>query len=300
MTRAPILILAFRRPEELKRLLSIVRDEVDQKLYLFCDGIPLDSDVRVKSEIEEVHEIVRTEAKHNPLTNILISEIHLGCYRGVYSGVSWFFQNEDKGIILEDDLILNVDILPIIWQYLEKFERDLKIGSISLYRSREYGTSDNLSNLLTLSPFPSSWGWASWKSRWLRFEHHFKCPVLEPKLALNFFKHGGIGGFRRWELTRRRLESEELDSWAYRWMFTHWVKGWNSIILPSNQIENRGFDSRATHTYTGESNTITTELNVRSHLWNKKEISREVKKEVLQNIYGVRRSLNSISIRAKR
>ncbi|NBR95656.1 MAG: hypothetical protein EBT55_05070 [Proteobacteria bacterium] len=70
------------------------------------------------------------------------------------------------------------------------------------------------------SKFPSSWGWATWKDRWLQLERNFGAPS---KLSLfkTGFKNGGFSGIYHWMAIMTRLETGDLDSWAYRWLLTH-------------------------------------------------------------------------------
>ena len=44
-----------------------------------------------------------------------------GCMKGVSSAINWFFDNEDEGIILEDDCVPHPDFFPFC-TFLRPFE----------------------------------------------------------------------------------------------------------------------------------------------------------------------------------
>lgn len=43
----------------------------------------------------------------------LFQKENLGCCVGVYSAINWLFDNEDKGIIIEDDCVLRDSFYPL-------------------------------------------------------------------------------------------------------------------------------------------------------------------------------------------
>lgn len=80
----------------------------------------------------------------------------------------------------------------------------------------------------------------------MQFEHNVQ------KLSnFEMIKHGGLRGYKRWRNVKGRIMDGELDSWAYRWLFTHWIKGWRTLRpYGPGFIINSGFDQLATHTST--------------------------------------------------
>jgi hypothetical protein len=102
----------------------------------------------------------------------------------------------------------------------------------------------------------------------------------------HYFNNGGLNGVRRWSSVSRNLSSGDLDSWAYRWLFTHWLKGWSTLVLPINQIENLGFDDLATHTKSGLSQKIEVGK-LDYYQMGIADVDKFQKQVILKNTYGV-------------
>lgn len=281
----PILVTAYNRPDQLSRLLDELKSFGMNNLFIFVDGAASDTDKDDYATIMQVQLLVRDFASRHQETKYLLSDRHLGCYLGMKTAIDWFYSLNEFGIVLEDDLSVTREGLEFCCYLLMKYRNDLRIGSISLYRAPGYDTRFS-GHTLTLSPFPSSWGWATWSERWKAF-----ATDIEP-LKLNLFKlpafsHGGIFGIRRWNQVLEDLKSNSLDSWAYRWLFTHWLMGWESIIVPSNQVQNFGFDERATHTKSGHSRTINHSLSMEAVEWPLRKIYLKQKISVMSEVYNV-------------
>jgi hypothetical protein len=247
-SECPILVIGRNRPNHLANLLSSIPVESYKKLYIFLDG-PIIRDKKASAEIVKLYETqeIANEFRLSHGVQLRIMDRQLGCQRGVQEALNWFFSREDYGLILEDDLIVHQDAITVASHYLSAMKNVKEVGSISLYRTIDSNSplSPNLSN------FPSSWGWATWKDRWDLYDSNSHIKILfRPKIL---FSHGGLKGFRRWGRTIFRLQHKKLDSWAYRWLFTFWLNGLKTLIVPVNMIENRGFDDLATHTKKGKS-----------------------------------------------
>ena len=76
------------------------------------------------------------------------------------------------------------------------------------------------------------------------------------------------------------------------------MRGWDSVIVPTNQIENFGFGKYATHTLTGKSENISDLPEDSSH-WNIAPIEKETKEQLLKEIYGISRFTQSVLSKIK-
>lgn len=241
----PILVLAYNRPDFLRNLLVKLKIVGIDKLYISIDGPKL-NDSTDKQLVSECISIAEEARSWTDLT-LQVSEFNLGCYIGVSSAIDWFFAFEESGIILEDDLSFNVNLLRYLSVGLEIFESQKWIGSVCGYNQWNFQDSKIISGDMFTSKFPSSWGWATWKDRWLQLERNFGAPS---KLSLfkTGFKNGGFSGIYHWMAIMTRLETGDLDSWAYRWLLTHFKHSWKAVLPPVNLVLNVGFREDATHT----------------------------------------------------
>ena len=99
----PILLLLFNRPIETKILFDRLRLLKPSKIYINQDG-PRINFLKDKILCQEVKKLIK-DIDWQCDIKTKFSEINLGCRTSVSSAISWFFQNEEEGIILEDDCI---------------------------------------------------------------------------------------------------------------------------------------------------------------------------------------------------
>jgi len=240
---APILVLAYNRPEKTRAILEKLKFFGIRNCFVSVDGPKLNNSedkVRVENTINIIEDL---STQMEILLNF--STTNLGCYEGVVSGIDWFFTQVPSGIILEDDLDFDFHLLVFLSEQLVKHRSNLNIGSISGFRDERF--PDNGKSLQLCTCFPSSWGWATWSDRWSYLEREinffFSC-----KLGFALLFDGMLPTFFHWKGVQRRLKMRELDSWAYRWLFTHLVRHWKSVVPSNNLVTNVGFGSDATHT----------------------------------------------------
>ena len=289
-----MLITAYCRPKEFKHLIDDALGFASN-LYLFLDNSSGKESTETQRDIYECGEIAKMVAEEYPNVFVSRTSKNLGCYKAVTCALDWFFQHEDAGLILEDDLVVGSEIGSLAENLLSIQRNNFRIGSISFYRNYMYDLQVETKGKFVLSPFFSSWGWATWSDRWRLFRHN----LLETHWTLRYMKYinkGGLDGLRNWADVERRLSRNDLDSWAYRWMITHWLEEMDSLIVPYNLVENIGFNQRATHTKSGKSNVIATMRQINPTNLPVVKIHPRTKMEILRAVYGV----NQISTLARK
>src|SRR5262245_55441705 len=103
----PILLLVFNRPETTSRVFQAIRAVRPNKLYVAADGPRSDR----AGEAERCVEVRRiaTAVDWPCEMRTLFREENLGCRRAVSGAITWFFEQEEAGIILEDDCLPHPD-----------------------------------------------------------------------------------------------------------------------------------------------------------------------------------------------
>ena len=114
MFNTAILFLVFNRPETTSKVFSAIRSIKPSRLYLASDG-PRENKEGEKEKVNSVRKIV-TDVDWQCDVKTLFREKNLGCGKGVSEAISWFFQNEKEGIILEDDDLPHKDFLYFVRQ----------------------------------------------------------------------------------------------------------------------------------------------------------------------------------------
>ena len=100
----PVLFLVFNRLDTSMQVLESIREAKPPRIYLAADG-PRDN---VKGENSIVKNVVKSIVQNidwDCEIHTLIREHNLGCKLAISEAISWFFENEDQGIILEDDCL---------------------------------------------------------------------------------------------------------------------------------------------------------------------------------------------------
>jgi len=246
----PVLFIVFNRPDTTRRVFSEIKKAKPPRLYIAADG-PRTWEEKKKTDAVRNHILKNVNWKCEIKT--LFRDKNLGCKYAVSSAIDWFFKNEEKGIILEDDCIPSQSFFRFCQEMLEKYKNNEKIMHIS-------GT-----NVEEISPIKEDyffadafnvWGWATWKRAWKHYDVEMKdWPKWRIK-SLGFMKEysliNKIKSLRLYELTYRN----KINTWDYQWDFCCKKNGGISIIPRANLITNIGFDN-GTHTTNYEKDKFT-------------------------------------------
>ncbi len=256
----PVLILGYNRFDKFSRCINTLYEQGIKKVYVSIDG-PLNVYDR------KAQENIRNFCKSNSLDldiKLKILSKNYGCRNGPINGISWFFEENKYGVILEDDVILSKNCIEIFSFLLEENLLNRNIMSLSSFN--EF-TNKNIESLYSISVW-RSWGWASWADRW--------------KMHIEFSKK--IKNFSIFQLYNllpeelRKIETAELikscqinmmDAWDYEFNFTHLVNKKKSLTLGGINNYVYGFDSSATHTSNIEN------IGIDFSLFKEREINKE-------------------------
>lgn len=273
----PILLLLFNRPDKTRQVFAQVQNQKPAFLYLAADGPrkEVESDrARCLAAREIVNEIdwpcqVRT----------LFRDHNLGCKQAVSSALDWFFEQEEMGIILEDDLVIDPSFFQFCTELLHKYKDDTRVATISGNNFQCGQPRGDASYYF--SKFLQVWGFATWRRSWQLYQGDLvgiELPDMIPALKYysggrdlfvramgDVFLHCKLNSKYAWRhpmaLTNlayqeieARLGNRTSSSWAYPFLFSlmwHSFKNHQEYlhIMPQvNLVKNIGFDQHSTHT----------------------------------------------------
>ena len=180
--KLPILLLTFNRPSETSILIKKLSLVKPSKIYISQDG-PRKSNINDKVNCEKVKKIFKyIDWKCEIFYKF--NENNLGCRSSVSSAINWFFQNEEKGIILEDDCIPSDTFFLFCEKMLDKYENSNEIYVVSgsnFQKNIKIGNADYY-----FSKYAHCWGWATWRRAWISYDDSMK---FWPKLKIsNYWK----------------------------------------------------------------------------------------------------------------
>jgi hypothetical protein len=243
--RSPLLFLIFNRPETTRQVFAAIRAARPAKLYIAADGPRAGRPAEAKL-CEEARAIAATvdwpcEVK------TLFQEENLGCKNGVARGISWFFEHESEGIILEDDVLP----IPTFFQYcdemLERYRDDVRIAMVGGCNLASVRSHDGDSYFF--SYYCNIWGWASWRRVWQHYDVTMsQWPAWRDSGGLARISGGRAFFAGYWQRTMDAVHAGLIDTWDYQWTFACWWQGGLTILPAFSQVSNLGFGSDATHT----------------------------------------------------
>ena len=117
--KSPILYCCYNRLDLIKKSIQIIKNINCKKIYIAVDG-PKDIEKDRKNNIE-----IKNFIKQDLLSSdveILFREKNLGCKKAISESINWFFRNEERGIILEEDLYPADSFFKFCDYALEKYE----------------------------------------------------------------------------------------------------------------------------------------------------------------------------------
>lgn len=240
----PIVIIGYKRTDNLKLLLKLVKSINPDILYLILDGPKNAAD---KEKTNAVMKLVNS-AKWAKKVHINASKINLGLKNRVVSGLNWVFSKVDRAIILEDDLMPDISFFNYCEILLKKYHNNPKIISIAGYSKVGHILPNYSNDSYYFSKYVESWGWATWKRAWSIYDDDMVNwqssrngtwfnAIFQNKILANHWK-------RAFDMTL----SGKVDSWAYRWTYTALKNNVYTIVPYQNLISYHGYEKEATHT----------------------------------------------------
>jgi hypothetical protein len=239
-----ILLNVFNRPEQTSKVFQSIRGAKPTRLYVAGDG-PRSDKVGEDALCERVREIA-TNADWPCEVKTLFRDENLGCKQAVSGAISWFFKQEEEGIILEDDCLPGQDFFSFCAEMLSHYRDDERIWMI---------TGNNFQSGMSwgegsyyFSRYPHIWGWACWRSAWEHFDGEMTFwPRWRRSPRWRNLFHSSRER-RHWQRAFNRTYNRKIDSWAYPWMASIWHGEGLTVTPNKNLVSNIGFGLDATHT----------------------------------------------------
>jgi len=242
--RVPILLIFWNRPVPLECLLDRLETLRPERLYLACDG-PKAHDPEQQKLVQRCRDLVKQRLHWPVQVQRRYSNHNQGCRDGVAGAISWFFEHEPEGIVLEDDVHPEPSFFPYMQELLERYRHDQRVGSISSHHFHRQPKDDTGSYRFSI--YTHCWGWGSWRRAWKLYDANLNSwPAFRDQGLLS-----GLGdrSFQRyWSRILDATARGEIDTWDFAWTYSHWKEGLLSCVPDRCLVRNAGFGPDATHT----------------------------------------------------
>lgn len=237
----PCLIIAYSRPQGVDYLLNVLKGAAVPRIYVSIDGPKNAQDNLNRLRILESIEKFRNYFGMN--IEVLAHKVNLGVGAGVISAIDWFFSQESKGIVLEDDLKVSRSFFKYAEESLSIYEFDPEVWMVSGTQLFPTGPE---SNECSWSNYPMIWGWAGWSKKW----DLMRASLLQHKRFR--FRYLLDSRYLFWMIGSNRALSGKVDTWDIPLAFEFYFQNKYCLLPPVNLISNAGNDSIAAHTSLGD------------------------------------------------
>jgi len=239
----PIAFITYVRLDTAKQVFETIRKIRPAKLYHISD----EANDSVKADkVKMVRDYVNENIDWPCEVYRNYAESNMGCKKRINSGLDWVFENEDRAIILEDDVVPNNSFFYFCKEMLERYADNENIFMIT-GNKRVYDFESDRDYLF--SNYCSIWGWATWARAWERNEKDMKSWPKAKKDKLLKKVYGENAALR---LTRdmESVYNGEVNTWDYPWQLSKLIHGGLEIVPGVNLVKNIGMLSEdATHTF---------------------------------------------------
>ena len=242
MLNKPVLLLVYKRPKLTKVVLDSLNKTKPSKLYVVADGPKNEKEKELCEQTRNLFNEINWDCK----VYKNYSDKNMGLRKRVSSGITWFFEQEESGIILEDDCVADPSFFRFCNELLKKYKDDERVMVIS---GDNYQTGRKRTEYsYYFSRYNHCWGWASWRRAWKHYDNEMKLwPEIKKGKWLNDIFGDKINSLY-WKQIFDLAYQKKIDSWAYVWTYSCWLQSGLTILPNVNLVKNIGIGKEATHT----------------------------------------------------
>ena len=238
-THAPVLIIGYQRPENIKRIIETCVLAGIEKIYLSVDYPKIDDKKSLEKHMSVLN--IRDSFRYaSPTFELNTYTSNLGCAAHVLSACDWVFSRENHVIILEDDCLPSLDFFKFCSFYfsIENQFENLVLASGSQFAPNTEGLDDAV-----FSKYALIWGWATTRKNWERIKpgitdsQMYGWELLDWDVESVYWKEGS-----------RRARAGFVDAWDTPLVNYIIQSGFFTLAPRNNLVSNVGDDHVATHT----------------------------------------------------
>ena len=267
-----VLFLVFNRPDTTAQVFDAIRKAQPPRLYVAADGPRADRACEAE-KVDKVREIA-TAVDWPCEVRTLFRDDNLGCKYAVSDAITWFFDHEEQGIILEDDCLPHPDFFTFCDVLLERYADDERVSFISgdnFQRGLKRGDASYY-----FSHLPHLWGWATWRRVWQFYDVNMSY-WPEWKISDSWRrKHYDKVERKYWEKIFDITYAQGIDTYDYQIIATAWRYGGLTATPNKNLVSNIGFGPDATHTFNKSSRSSNNKTSAIGIIDHPREIKRDV------------------------
>ncbi len=237
MVSTPVLFITFARPEYASKSFAAIKEARPKKLYFYSN----------KAREEKPEEIIRNNEVRSYIEQIdwdceLVTwfrDDYVDVYTSLWGAIDWLFDNEEKGIVIEEDCVASRAFFSFAEQMLSKLEYENRVWLIS---------GDNFTpqfNPPQLDYFYSKnihiYGWASWRNRWHCLDRTMQdWERVKRSILRTYYKNPIEYLWRKKLLERVYNHMDKFYPWDFVFEYNVVVNNGLAVIPKINMVEDIG------------------------------------------------------------
>jgi len=236
----PVLILGFRRPDNILKIIEAIRPNRPRVIFFAVDGAR-------KGRKDDLDLVIQTQLAIRSIDwscdlKIRFRDENMGIRKAVPDALSWVLESNGEVIVIEDDAIPGPDLLVFIQSQLKLFRNDSNVAHVSGYNLVPPNEISSPRNLTRGSIYPESYLWGTWARAWNLYSDNIgDYKTVVRKMDLNKMEKVV------WFLNFRMAHHDLIQTWAYRWMATMWRENMK-CISPNVNLSTYVGSKDGTHT----------------------------------------------------
>lgn len=235
----PILYIVFNRLDTVKRTFPKIREIQPAELYIAADG-PRPSKEGEAENCKIVRDYVTSNIDWDCKVHTFFREENLGCGKNVSAAITWFFDNVEMGIILEDDCLPDMTFFPYCRELLLKYKDEPRVMHIAGDNPVQWSKLKHHESYY-FEPIQHCWGWANWANRWKNYDFDINDNYKNVLNTNVYFKNPRTK--EQWSNLLEQMREHRIDTWDVQWSYKILEMGGLCINPRNNLIQNIGMNS---------------------------------------------------------
>lgn len=170
MVETPVLYITFARPEYASQSFAAIKKAQPKKLYFYSN----------KARDEKPDEVARNLEVRSYINQIdwdcevktWFRDEYVEVFTSLWGAIDWVFKNEEKAIIIEEDVVASFAFFDFMDQALDMYKSNEKIFLVSGNNPVPSKSPKGLDAFA--SRYSTIFGWGSWKNRWDTLDRRMK------------------------------------------------------------------------------------------------------------------------------
>jgi hypothetical protein len=248
-TEVPILLMAFIRPDLVKRAMERLSKFAPPILYVMGDGPRSESEASLCEQSRKIAMNPTWECEVIPILN----DDNQGVVASFVKGMNKMFSEHEFGIYLEDDIILSDSFYDFALEILLTYRNDTRIGHVNSTNFIPHYDPKDYQGSYFFSEYAFEWGFATWKRMWDLYD----VDMLDWR-DMNQKKMLGDHCFNsRERKSLKRMFDLHCDNprplaWGYQWLFSCLHNKALAVTPKVNMSLNVGFNRNDSTNTSGE------------------------------------------------